>query len=227
VSRLAAIAALLATSCGSDPAPDECVLYVACLEDAVVESSADENARYGPDGSCWSEAASARETCRQHCTERLPLACGGDTAGDGPDTSDGPPDTGDAEASIDLTWAAEGVTIELAGMDTSGFDLGIAETMDRENGWFGEDCLWGTAGYQECHVVWGLRGFLDSIFDEVAGGSMSLDDVQSGLTTLFEQSHDYRLTYALTIDGGDCWVWGQDPSYYLDDPGFDSCQRLP
>jgi hypothetical protein len=220
----------LLVSCGRPPAPDECVLYVACLEDSREESFPHASATYGPEGSCWSEPTGARDACRQHCIERLPVACSADTGGGGPDTSDGPgPDTGDAERSIDLTWSAEGVTIELAGMDTSGFDLGIAETIDRSYGWFGEDCLHGTASYQECHIVWGLGGFLTSIYDEVVAGTKTVDDVRSGETTLFERSFDdgYRLTYALTIDGGDCWVWGQDPSYYLDDPSFDSCDRLP
>jgi hypothetical protein len=236
---------LLLASCGRPAAPDECVLYAACAEDAGRPDAADIAAAYGPDGTCWSEPADAREACQRRCEAALALACvPADTSDfdDGPDTSDGePPDTSESdtedhevpvdtgvEGSIDLTWDAEGVQIALSGFSTSGFDFGIAETIDRSNGWFGEDCLHGTLGYQECHVVSGLSGRLDSIFDELVNGQKELGDVQSGRTTLFEKSFDDggRLTYVVTIDGGDCFVWGHDPWYYIGDRNFDSCSRI-
>lgn len=107
-----AFLALILASCGRPAAPDECVLYAACVEDAGRPDAAEIAAAYGTEGSCWSQPADAREACERRC-----------------------------EAAV---------------------------------------------------------------FDDVVQGQKDIDDVQSGVTTLFEQSHDYRLTYALTIDGGDC-----------------------
>jgi hypothetical protein len=130
------------------------------------------------------------------------------------------------EPSLDLFWDAAGVTVQVNNLDTTGFDFGMAETADLENGWFGEDCLNGTAGYTLCHVFNGTQvGTLTSVYDEVIAGG-DLDLVVAGETTLFEQAFDVRLTYVVTIDSGECFVWGDDPSYYLGDPSFGSCNNL-
>ena len=160
-----------------------------------------------------------------------PTECVDDTSETGDQCADdtsGDTNNNGGDPSIDLTWDASGVTVELHNMNTSGFDFGMAETIDMTNGWFGEDCLNGTLGYQECHIISGTTGSLTSIYDDVQNETKTLDDVQSGQTTLFEKSFDdgNRITYVVTIDGGDCFVWGHDPSYYLDDPDFDSCSRL-
>jgi hypothetical protein len=151
----------------------------------------------------------------------------GDICGDTDDTDT---DTGPAEPAINYTWDDTGIMVELENIDTTGFDFGMAETIDMTNGWFGEDCLNGTAGYQECHVFTGLTGSLTAIYDEVQAGTKSLDDVQSGSTTLFEKSFEDggRLTYVVTVDDGSCWVWGQDTTYYTGatGSGFESCEAL-
>lgn len=140
------------------------------------------------------------------------------------DPGDTDTDTGPGEPAINYTWSDTGVTVELENIDTTGFDFGMAETIDMTNGWFGEDCLNGTAGYQECHVFTGLTGSLTSIYDDVQAGTKGLDDVQSGSTTLFEKSFEDggRLTYIVTVDDGTCWVWGQDTSYYASE----GCEAL-
>jgi hypothetical protein len=128
--------------------------------------------------------------------------------------------------SIDMTWDAEGVTVWISGMDTTGFDFGIAETADGVNGWYGEDCLNGTLGYNLCHVFNNSQsGTLLSVFDDVQSEA-DLDLVVAGETTLFHQVFDGMLTYVVTIDNGECFVWGNDPSYYLGSSSFGSCDNL-
>jgi hypothetical protein len=118
--------------------------------------------------------------------------------------------------SISYTWDGSGIRIELEDIATTGFDFGMAETSDPTNGWFGEDCLHGSGGHQECHVFTGLAGSVASIHDEVQAGTKALDDVQSGSTTYFDESFDEegRLTYVMVVDDGSCWTWGHDPTYY-------------
>jgi hypothetical protein len=138
-------------------------------------------------------------------------------AGDICDTDPGDTDTDvPAEPAINYTWSDTGITVELENIDTTGFDFGMAETIDMDGGWFGENCIGGGDGYDECHVFTGLTGSLTSIYDDVVAGTKTLADVQAGSTTLFEKSFDDggRLTYIVTVDDGTCWVWGHNPAYY-------------
>jgi hypothetical protein len=129
------------------------------------------------------------------------------------------------DPAITVSWDAAGVTTVLEEIDTTGFDFGMAETRDPTNGWFGEDCLHGSGGHQECHLITGLAGSVASIHDDVQAGTKTLDDVESGSTTYFDGSfgEEGRLTYVVVVDGGTCWTWGHDPAYYAEW----SCEDLP
>ena len=130
-------------------------------------------------------------------------------------------DTGDTnnntDPAITVDWGGSAVTIELENFTTSGFDFGMAETADPDDGWFGEDCLNGTASYNYCHQfnsTTASLGYVDTL-----GG------VSESQTTLFDAGFQTRITYVVTVDGGDCFVWGHDPSYYLDSESFAPCEN--
>ncbi len=151
-------------------------------------------------------------------------------------TKDGESDTADdsdtdidlpGEPAINLNWTADDVTVELENITTGGFDFGMAETIDMDNGWFGEDCLNGTLTYMMCHEFMGLSGTLDSMYAEITADppTKGLDDIEEGVSTLFDSSfHPNRLTYVVTVDDGSCWVWGQDTSYYTSVAAFADCE---
>jgi hypothetical protein len=164
---------------------------------------------FGVDLGCGDQVSAAR-------------TCFGDTGWDGDSGWD---DDWQEDPEIFYTWSDEGLEIEVYGAYTTGFDLGLAETIDMTNGWFGEDCRDGAMGYDECHVFTGTVGRLDSVYDELLAGTATLEDVQSGSTTAFGKSHydGNRITYALTVDDGTCWAWGHDPTYYDDW----RCEPLP
>ncbi len=172
-----------------------------------------------------------------------------DTSDDTAETDD----TGTVEFAITYKWWwNDRIDIEIVGSDATGFRFGIAETgpdneypngYDLNNsgsissgegagsalmGWYGEDCLNGTASYDYCHAFDSLNVSLDVV--------ETLGEVEEGATTLFDENlaewntgdnpprpngvdeGDPRLTYFLELEFDDnsteCYVWGEDPSYY-------------
>lgn len=85
------------------------------------------------------------------------------------------------------------------------WEFGMAET-DSTNGWTGEDCFNGYNTFAFCHSV-GLTHTLNEVT------SCSVLDVVAGSTTLMDAEKDPFLTYYFA-EGGDCFVFGNDPSYY-------------
>lgn len=117
-----------------------------------------------------------------------------------------------AAMTIGYNWDNDGFSGTVNNMTGAGFDLGFAETGSTGTPWNGEDCFNGTAGYNVCHSFTGNTAALTPVADP--------DDVVAGSTTLLSKDLAYngdssdRITYMLTLDGGDCFTWGQDVTYY-------------
>jgi hypothetical protein len=148
----------------------------------------------------------------------------GETAGDDDDDDDTTTTT--PGLTVDVTWTDDGLTPE----DTDGDSLpdincddsvnvtisdplgqtswmfGMAET-GSPAGWYGEDCYLGYASFNFCHSIG-----IDSTITEVT--DCSAMSVADGMT-LLDAEKDPFLTYYLE-DGttGDCFVWGEDTTYY-------------
>ena len=129
-----------------------------------------------------------------------------DDGNDPTDTgTDGLPDTG----------CGDSVAITITDpMGQTAWKFGMAET-GSPSGWYGEDCYLGYAGYNVCHNIG-----VSSTITEVT--SCALADVADGMT-LMDAKKDPFLTYYLE-DGttGDCFVWGEDVTYY----GPQSCTEM-
>jgi hypothetical protein len=125
-------------------------------------------------------------------------------------------DTGRGVAQITYAWDHDGLEVVLDGLRGTGFDLGIAETAAAGNGWFGEDCFNGTAGFHFCHGFSGSSASLASLLDD----ERTPENVVPGATTLFDADLAFngdgtdRLTYMITLDDGSCETWGDDVEYY-------------
>jgi hypothetical protein len=151
------------------------------------------------------------------------IACdkGDTTACDTADTaSNCTSETGDTNVAVlspTYNWDNDGLTVSVDNNPGTGFDLGIAET-GSPDGWYGEDCFNGTAGYNYCHGFNSNSASLSALGDGAAPGSP--DDVVAGSTTLLNKDLAFngdgsdRLTYMLTVDGGTCITWGDDTGYY-------------
>ncbi len=134
-------------------------------------------------------------------------------------TGDGRPDTDSADSGsrpsrdtvFTFSWTAEGVTLSVENPTADTYYLGMAETGTGE-GWYGEDCIEGGGPnggvYDICH---------DSV--DARGGELATVtahyDVVANRTTLFNDTLAAAgvITYVL-YDGGDCWTFGHEPSYY-------------
>ncbi len=109
---------------------------------------------------------------------------------------DGLPDTG----------CGDSVTITITDpLNAQNWDFGMAETAST-NGWTGEDCLNGYGSFNICHPI-GLTATLDEVSD------CSANSVVAGQTTLLDAEKDPFTTYYLS-DMSECFVFGDDPSYY-------------
>ena len=135
---------------------------------------------------------------------------GGESDTKGDDTNN--PSGFDANA----TWSGDGVVISISnGTDSSGYDLGMAQTGSDE-GWAGEDCLGEIpaafdymidGGYQYCHHINQTGGTLSTV--------MTIEEVVEGSTTLFSQGLEATITYVLfECSSNVCYSWGDDVGYY-------------
>jgi len=139
-----------------------------------------------------------------------------DTAGDacmdtGADTGN---DTGEEpepepQMTVDVRWEATGVTITITNGPYPSYQLGVLDTMN-EDGWRGEDCLNGMAGFLHCHPLTQTGGTLTTVFD--------VDLVEPGYTTrhTLAEGTEGALTYALLDPDGSCLAtFGHLPDYYV------------
>jgi hypothetical protein len=161
-------------------------------------------AQYGERGSCWAEGPDARAQCETACVAGVEKY----------DQLRRTP----TKPNIGVKWDDEGVEVFVYGVETDGYDLGIADTSGAPDAWRGEDCLHGTPPYQRCHIMAARKQRLRT--------AASPDQVESGRTTLFDREDEPDMTYMVTVQTGACWVWGHDPSYYLKEAPFRRCQRL-
>ncbi len=147
----------------------------------------------------------------------VPVDKGDDSGDSGEDVEDTDTDVVDDDPSPSADWGADAVTITVDG-GPGGYWLGMAETADSSDPWTGEDCVWGyelSSGEvigPYCHDL-GDGGSTVLTY----GGSTS--DLQAGTTVFTSETGGDRVTYFLESDpdfggSGDCWTWGNDPSYY-------------
>jgi hypothetical protein len=133
------------------------------------------------------------------------------------DDCDGDVDEDYVPFDVTVTWDAVGVSLSIAGMAPS-WELGMAETGPGEVGWFGETCIvgdepWGYPdyAYDICHPLDASGGDLPSIYPDI---TLVADDV-----TLFNEDigNGGAITYVLFDTAStDCWVFGDDVTYYAD-----------
>lgn len=133
------------------------------------------------------------------------------------DDCDDEVDEGVASFSVDVSWSSAGVDVTISGGGGS-YEFGMAETGAGRDGWYGETCIDGDEpdglddyGYDVCHSLNASGGEVESVYPNVSS-------VRDGSTLFNEDIGDSGdLTYALfATSGSDCWVWGDDPSYYDD-----------
>ena len=114
-----------------------------------------------------------------------------------------PSDT-DGDYKNDLNCSEDTVEIEIddpAGM--TDWDFGMAEV--GATGWTGEDCLNGYAGYNFCHGI-GVKTTLTE--------TCKISEIAEGTSTLLDASKDPFLTYYIADANMECFVTGNDTSYY-------------
>jgi len=117
-------------------------------------------------------------------------------------------------ADVEATWSYDELVVEVENGE-SGYAFGMAETFAGPVGWYGEDCLPGNM----CHVVAGSL-LLTSVHPGVGGPGLGF--VVPDVTTLFYDIHGPYITYFVEgLDSGDCFTWGDDPSYYPDCTALD------
>ena len=128
--------------------------------------------------------------------------------GDDKDTASDDLDTDDTTVADDvdfaINWNGNDVSLNIANGSGTYF-FGMAETTcgDPANCWTGEDCYLGFADYAFCHPA-DATGVALTHVD-------TLDAIVDGSTTILEA--DLHITYYVE-DSADCWIWGDDVTYY-------------
>lgn len=137
-------------------------------------------------------------------------ATGTDTGTDtGTTTADG--GTTGLALGIHCAWSSGSLTIDLVHGDPAGYRFGIAETScSGGECWTAEDCYLGYtlsdgSVLSYCHPLSRAGGQLTTV-------SLPTDIVE-GSTTLLS-SATQNTYYLKESSSGECWVWGQDTSYY-------------
>ncbi|MFT5686870.1 MAG: hypothetical protein ACI8RZ_007827 [Myxococcota bacterium] len=129
---------------------------------------------------------------------------GNDTGGDEADA-----DT-DADADFDasVSWGASSVDLTLTGGVAGYFGMAETDCADPDECWYGEDCIYGdlTETYFYCHPT-NANGV-----SLLYGGAYNT--LYEGTETVFGgSSFDGSVTYYIE-QGGTCYTWGHDTSYY-------------
>lgn len=139
------------------------------------------------------------------------VACndGKDTGGSTGDSGD---TTGGDTPSASVSWGASGISVTVTGNDNITF-FGMAETGGGcTDCWTGEDC---DGGYELS------SGDLLQYCHPISGGSLTLsyggdaNALSEGSETVFtDSSFDGAVTYYIEDSSANCYVWGDNPSYY-------------
>jgi len=149
--------------------------------------------------------------------------------GDSGDTIDTTQGGFDPASDINLDWqpgegnSGSSMTATISNTDSTGFYLGMAETAAGSAGWYGEDCL-----ENGCHQFNSMSGVLDyvSTVGAVTNDTTLFNDGNDGTGDVYTSDGGDRLTYLVQLAGGsldtECYVWGDDPSYYASE----SCHNL-
>lgn len=138
------------------------------------------------------------------------------------DTVDTDTDTGTPVFGITYNWDPTQLQISIDNATgATGFYLGIADTAAGSSGWFNEACDTGT----NCHQFTGVSGTLDSVNTAgavVLGSTTLFDDDGDGTGDVTGATGQDLVTYFVQVIGGDedgnCYVWGEDTSYYAGTP---------
>ncbi|MES2642270.1 MAG: hypothetical protein V4850_22490 [Myxococcota bacterium] len=121
----------------------------------------------------------------------------------------------DEVPTVEFTTDDYRVWMYLANTQPGSWWFGMAETGVGTDGWYGEDCIDDPAdhadyGYEVCHPF--------EATDLTLLRVSSLDDIVAGEATLFYDALLPDVTFYLaTEDEALCWVWGDDPDWYLVD----------
>lgn len=189
-------AVALGLACGRGRDKEACPRMLACWQDRDPTRAARLANEFGGGGTCWGDRPRENRPCDRMCENLLDQCIGGVDSGEF--------DTGGPIAAK-AVWDDAGVGVVVEGADGSGFDLGMAQT-GVADGWFGEDCFTGDAGFNLCH---GFAGFEARLATVDTPGA-----VEAGVSTFFRSADDPTITYMAVFDDASCVTWGQDPGYY-------------
>jgi hypothetical protein len=133
----------------------------------------------------------------------------------------------DEPPTIDLVADDVRVWVTLTDVKDDDWWFGMAETGCGGDCWYGEDCIDDPADdrdydYEICHPLIGSA---------VALAHGTIDTLEAGSTTLFYGDlMDTTTFYLANADETICWVWGDDPSWYLTEdhggPGMFPCDEI-
>ncbi len=204
--------------------------------DTSADSAPDDTAETDADTDADSDTDTDADTDADTDTD-LPVDADGDGVLSDVDCDDGEADvfpgggeghTGDARGrdddcdgeidelpTVELTTDEWRVWVYLADTWPGEWWFGLAETGDGELGWYGEDCIEDPGddadyGYELCHPFSGN--------DLTLGNVDTVGELVEGETTLFYDALLGDVTFYLaTEDEALCWVWGDDPDWYVTD----------
>jgi hypothetical protein len=136
---------------------------------------------------------------------------GGDADTDSDSDSDSDSDA-DSDPVFDVAWGDLGLTFSVDG-ESGTFNLGIAETAASEDPWTGEDCLNGYSLGNGDVLLYCHDDLSDG--DTLAYNGSPVDLDESRETVFSGDQFESRVTYYVYSNAsGDCFTWGDDPSYY-------------
>jgi hypothetical protein len=189
--------------------------------------TADDSSFTGSFSSDWWSGDFDAEPC-------VPFEADADTDADSDSDADSDTDTdSDADTDFDprtdiiVDWdpvdSGGHVSVEVVNSGAAGWYLGLAETAAGDGGWYGEDCA-----DNLCHTstqTSATIAYTESV-SQVGNARTLFDGGNDGLGDAFHTNGSDRLTYLLQLSGGpldgDCYIWGDDPSYYAGQ----GCQAL-
>ena len=109
-----------------------------------------------------------------------------------------------------VSWGSSSVTLTMSGDAGESYWFGIAETgcANPSECWYGEDCAYGdlSGNYFYCHPTGPTGG------SRLYGGSFA--QLNEASEKVFSGSSFENTVTDYLEDNANCWVWGDDPSYY-------------